>query len=282
MPASLTYPGVYIEELSSGVHTITGVATSIAAFVGWARQGPVGEATLVHSWSDFETLFGGLDSQSYLGYAVNQFFANGGQQAYIVRLVWDGSVPSPGTSPAQTARSVGIGMAITAITAASGGVEQTTNLMVGSVFLQSIALSPGTLPFLQAGQTLQLTATDGAKANVTGSVTWTPGTPGVATVVNGLVTAVGAGTSIITASKGAVTSSLKVTVGAAVLNSITVSPGGPSIQVGMTLPFTAKGSYSDGSSADLTGFVVWNSSDPAKASIDPSSGLAKGIAVGAP
>lgn len=87
MPVTLTYPGVYIEEIPSGVHTITGVATSIAAFVGWAAQGPTDEATLVQSWSDFVRQFGGLDARSYLGYAVNQFFNNGGQQAYIVRLV---------------------------------------------------------------------------------------------------------------------------------------------------------------------------------------------------
>ena len=84
--ATYTYPGVYIQEIPSGVYTITGVATSIAAFVGWADQGPTNQATLVQSWSDFANQFGGLDSRSYLGYAVNQFFANGGQQAYIVRL----------------------------------------------------------------------------------------------------------------------------------------------------------------------------------------------------
>jgi uncharacterized protein len=87
MPPTFAYPGVYIEELSSGVHTITGVATSIAAFVGWAPEGPTSQATLVQSWSDFASQFGGLDSRSLLGYSVNQFFGNGGQQAYIVRLV---------------------------------------------------------------------------------------------------------------------------------------------------------------------------------------------------
>src|SRR5215470_7774173 len=86
MPPTLTYPGVYIEELPSGVHTITGVATSIAAFVGWAPQGSVSEAVLVQSWMDFAREFGGWDARSNLGYAVNQFFSNGGRQAYIVRL----------------------------------------------------------------------------------------------------------------------------------------------------------------------------------------------------
>jgi phage tail sheath protein FI len=87
MSLSLTYPGVYIQELPSAVHTITGVATSIGAFIGWADQGPINQAVLVQSWSNFNTIFGGLDNRSYLGYAVSQFFANGGQQAYIVRLV---------------------------------------------------------------------------------------------------------------------------------------------------------------------------------------------------
>jgi len=82
-----TYPGVYIEEIPSSIHTITGVATSIAAFAGWAPKGPTTSATLVQSYADYENQFGGLDVRSYLGYSVNQFFANGGQQAYIVRLV---------------------------------------------------------------------------------------------------------------------------------------------------------------------------------------------------
>ena len=87
MPVTPTYPGVYIEEVPSGVHTITGVATSIAAFVGWAPQGPTDEATLIFSWASYERQFGGLDPRSRLSYSVNQFFLNGGQMAYIVRLV---------------------------------------------------------------------------------------------------------------------------------------------------------------------------------------------------
>ncbi|MDC8016066.1 phage tail sheath family protein [Tahibacter soli] len=86
MPVALTYPGVYVEEIPSGVRTITGVATSIAAFVGWATKGPTDDAGLVLSWSDYVRKYGELDPRSYLGYAVSQFFANGGQRAYIVRL----------------------------------------------------------------------------------------------------------------------------------------------------------------------------------------------------
>ena len=99
MPVPVTYPGVYIEEIPSGVRTITGVATSIAAFVGWAGKGPTDSAGLVLSWADFERLYGGLDARSRLGYAVSQFFANGGQQAYIVRLVAVAPPPPPPPAP---------------------------------------------------------------------------------------------------------------------------------------------------------------------------------------
>ena len=107
--SAFTYPGVYIEELPSAVHTITGVATSVAAFVGWADQGSITQATLVESWSDYQTEFGGLDSRTLLGYAVNQFFANGGSQAYIVRLVYTGAKTATETPAATAVSSFKIG-----------------------------------------------------------------------------------------------------------------------------------------------------------------------------
>ncbi len=108
MPPTFTYPGVYIEELPSGVHTITGVATSIAAFVGWAPQGPTDEAVLVQSWSEFAGKFGGLDSRSLLGYSVNQFFGNGGQQTYIVRLAQTTVITGTGTGTAQGSVTINV------------------------------------------------------------------------------------------------------------------------------------------------------------------------------
>ncbi|MBU6398889.1 MAG: phage tail sheath subtilisin-like domain-containing protein [Verrucomicrobia bacterium] len=107
MPVTVSYPGVYIEEIPSAVHTITGVATSIAAFIGWAPKGPTDQAALVQSWTEFQNQFGGLDSRSYLGYAVNQFFANGGQQAYIVRIVWDGTLTAASGTPTAAATAAG-------------------------------------------------------------------------------------------------------------------------------------------------------------------------------
>ena len=86
MPVALTYPGVYVEEIPSGVRTITGVATSITAFIGRARRGPTNTPVTINSYADFERIFGGLWAQSSLGFAVRDFYLNGGSQAIIVRL----------------------------------------------------------------------------------------------------------------------------------------------------------------------------------------------------
>jgi len=86
MPVQPTYPGVYIEELPSGVRTITGVATSITGFIGKALRGPADQPVTITSFADYERTFGGLHRDMTLSYAVRDFFLNGGGQAVIVRL----------------------------------------------------------------------------------------------------------------------------------------------------------------------------------------------------
>ena len=86
MPVALLQPGVYIEELPSGVRTITGVATSITLFVGWAPRGPTGRALRLTSFADYERAYNGLDARSFLGYAVRHFYDNGGADAYVLRI----------------------------------------------------------------------------------------------------------------------------------------------------------------------------------------------------
>src|SRR5690606_4182961 len=105
MPAALTYPGVYVEEIPSGVRTITGVATSITAFVGRALRGPVDKALTVNSFGDFEANFGSLWNDSALGFAVRDFFLNGGGQAVIVRLYRPDTEELPDTDPPASAAS---------------------------------------------------------------------------------------------------------------------------------------------------------------------------------
>jgi len=95
MPSALTYPGVYIEEIPSGVRTITGVATSITAFVGSALRGPLDASpespVRVQSFAGFERTFGGLSRAHPMSYAVDQFFRDGGGDALIVRVANGGA-----------------------------------------------------------------------------------------------------------------------------------------------------------------------------------------------
>jgi uncharacterized protein len=110
MPVSPTYPGVYIEEVPSGVRTIAGVPTSITAFVGSAPRGPVDGPQFINGFADYERLFGGLSPDSPMSYAVYQYFLNGGGQAIIVRLVGTGGQSATVTldnGAVLTARSAG-------------------------------------------------------------------------------------------------------------------------------------------------------------------------------
>jgi len=117
MPASYSYPGVYIEEIPSGVHTITGVSTSDTAFVDFFKRGPLDKAIRITSLGDFVRVFGGLDTRSEASYAIQQFFLNGGSVAWVVRVAADNrgtaSLTLQGGSPPQDTLTV---------TAASPGV----------------------------------------------------------------------------------------------------------------------------------------------------------------
>jgi phage tail sheath protein FI len=78
-------PGVYVEEISSGVKPIEGVGTSTGAFVGIAEKGPIGQAILIPNWTHFVRVFGSFIKSYYLAHAVYQFFKEGGTRCYVVR-----------------------------------------------------------------------------------------------------------------------------------------------------------------------------------------------------
>ena len=99
MSITPTYPGVYIEEVPSGVRPITGVATSIAACVGNFTRGPTDEVVRLFSVTDFQREFGGLRADSLASYAISQFFLNGGSQAWVAR-VSDGDTATVGMGDA--------------------------------------------------------------------------------------------------------------------------------------------------------------------------------------
>jgi phage tail sheath protein FI len=86
MPIATTYPGVYVEEVPSGVRTITGVSTSDTAFIDFFGRGPMNTAVRVTSMEEFNRRFGGLHANSEASYAISQFYLNGGSIAWVVRV----------------------------------------------------------------------------------------------------------------------------------------------------------------------------------------------------
>lgn len=122
--AEYLHPGVYVQEVPSAVKPIQGVSTSTAAFIGIADKGPVpgtllpakrpAQPALVTSFTEYSREFGGFRTDSFLTYAVQAFFQNGGQQLYVVRVV----PPSGSTTAAGTA---GTGTGAVAVSAANQG-----------------------------------------------------------------------------------------------------------------------------------------------------------------
>lgn len=86
MAITVSHPGVYLQELDSGVRVIAAVPTSITAFVGRARRGPTDTPVRVQGLGEFIRRFGDLWGEAPLGYAVTHFFLNGGSDALIVRV----------------------------------------------------------------------------------------------------------------------------------------------------------------------------------------------------
>jgi 6-phosphogluconolactonase len=152
------------------------------------------------------------------------------------------------------------------------------------VTLSSIAVTAANASFA-LGTTDQLTATgtysDGSKKDLTSQVTWASATTTVATVSTaGLATSVKAGTSVISASLSGVTGNDTLTVSAATVVSIAITPAKPTIAPGKALQFTATGTYTDKTTKDLTTSVAWGASPSSVATIGPKTGLVTAVGQG--
>jgi len=213
-------------------------------------------------------------------------YSNGSTQNLSGSVTWTSSSNATATvSTTGLVAAVAAGSAnITATNAATGKTNFTT-VTVTSATLTSIAVTPSPAS-VAAGITQQFSAvgtySDASTANITALVTWVSANPGVATINSaGLGRGVAAGTTQITAMRGAVTSpAVTLTVTAPLLSSIAVTPVNPSVPAGRTQQFAATGTYTDGSTATLTTSVNWTSSNGAAATIALNTGLATSVAVG--
>lgn len=201
------------------------------------------------------------------------------------------------TSPFTVAAAVADGLhTFTVIgTDAAGNIGQgsLTFAVNTAPVLVSIAVTPVN-PSVPAGRTQQFTATgtfsNGTNQDLTSTCTWSSNHASVATISNvagsrGVATGVAPGTSQISAAAGSVVGSTTLTVTAAVLVSIDVTPANATVTVNATRQFTATGTFSDGTHRDLTALATWSSSSTSVARIANAngtgpSGLATGVAAG--
>jgi uncharacterized protein YjdB len=203
-----------------------------------------------------------------------------------VDVYWESSDPSIANIDPQTGWVKGVNVGTVAITASTERGIGSLVLNVTPAALESISITASTAS-IAVGQSQQFTAhgfySDGSNPDITSMVTWsssnsgcaafnTPGTPNVAT-------GTGQGTANITAAlNGKNSNSLSLTVGPPVLASISITASDLSIAMGQQPQFSATATYSDGSTPPTP--VTWTSSQTVVATIDPASGLAKGLSQG--
>ena len=197
------------------------------------------------------------------------------------------SVASISNAPGSNGMTTTTGPGSTIISASLGAVSASTTLTVTSATLVSIEVTP-TNPSVANGlsETLQATGvyTDHSTHDLTSSVTWSSSVAGVASVSNtpgsnGLATTATPGSTTITAMLGATSGSTNLTVTAATLASLGVTPANPTIAKGLKSQFIAIGTYTDNSTQILTAQVQWSSSDPTVATVSNALGY-DGFGVG--
>lgn len=145
---------------------------------------------------------------------------------------------------------------------------------IGNPSISSIVVTPANA-MIAAGLTQQFVATatlsNGTTSDVTTSVTWTTSDTTLATInAQGLLQSLKAGAVTVNAAANNVDGRIAVTISAAQLRTITVSPASPSVPLGDSQQLTATGSYTDGSTTNLSSNVTWSSSNSAVAAVNTS------------
>jgi hypothetical protein len=281
---------------NTGMVTITagGLATALA--IGTSKiqavSGAVsGAATLTVTAATLVSIAVTAPSLSIAKGTSAQFTATGTYSDGSTQNITSSVTWSSQTTSVATVTSGGmvtaVGTGTSSIKAVSGAVSGSATLTVTAATLVSIAVTAPSLSIAR-GTSEQFTATgtysDNSTQNITSSVTWSSQTTSVATVTSGgMVTAAGVGTSSIKAVSGAVSGSATLTVTAATLVSIAVTPANPTISTTGTEQFTATGKYTDNSTQNLTTTVTWSSSQMNIATISNTAGtngLASAVANG--
>ena len=220
-------------------------------------------------------------------------YSNGKTKDLTELADWTSSHPTSGqvsTAAGSRGLATGLAMGAATITASYSGKSGATVLTISSAALVSIEVTP-TNPQIALGTDGQFAATgmftDGTTQDLTAQVLWESSAPGTSTISNGagsqgLAGSVAVGDTTITATLSGVSGSTTLTISDAVLVSVEVTPTNPSIASGTSQQFTATGTFTDGTTQDLTEEVAWSSSDPMAqfSTAAGTYGLVEGFAVG--
>lgn len=209
-------------------------------------------------------------------------FSDGSTRDLTQSATWTSSTLNIASVSAQGVVT-GAGVGVVQVSAAYEGVTGIASVTVGRPALLSITVSPNQTS-LPSGELEQLAATgnfsDGSTQNLTQSATWSSSSAVVNVNAQGVVTGVSSGVAQVSAAYQGVTGSASVTVGGPGLVAITVSPNQSSLPLGETKQLTAMGSFSDGSTQNLTPSATWVSSSQAVASVN-AQGIVTAVGVGA-
>lgn len=240
------------------------------------------------------TVAAGLSQQ----FAAKANYSDGSNTDVTSSAAWSTSASGTATVGASTGKATGVAAGSATITATYQGKSGTATLTVTAATVQKVTVSPATASVaagLTQAFTAQATLSDGTTQNVTADVTWSSSSTANATISNtGVATAVAQGSATITATCSVAnvcandsgTAALTVTAAAVTAIAIAPGPGITSQPASLTLPVTttqqfyAIGTYSNGSTGDVTSQVTWSSDTTSVASFGSTAGLASAVGLG--
>ena len=215
-------------------------------------------------------------------------YADGTTQNITNFVTWSSDTPTVSTisnTPGTNGLASAIAPGTANITAASGSIVSAPTLLTviaSGPTLTSITVAPSSAS-IPLGTTQRFTATgnysDGTTQNLTATATWSSSSTAVATIDQGLASSVSQGTVTISSTSGSITGTASLTITAAALVSIAITPQSPTISVNATEQFTATGTYTDNSTQNITDSVSWTSGTLAVATIS-SQGVASAVGTG--
>jgi trimeric autotransporter adhesin len=210
-------------------------------------------------------------------------YSDGSTQDLTTQATWstvDAAIATASNAPGAHGRVRGVSIGSTVGTASFNGTSVTFSITVSPASLRGLALTPS-ITSVPRGYTLAFVATgsfsDGSTQDLSSQVSWSVSGPALAVSPLGLVTALDMGTADVIAREGSFEVRLTLVVTPAVLLSLSLTPAAPSAPRGLVVPFVATGTYSDGSTRDVTSQATWSSSNVTVATVSNASG-SQGVA----